>query len=101
MPHGLHSQLLVTLNTVAQETRRTSLGPFFRFPLDLGSTSKINVVQKKKKKKKNIPRDTTRHESFSCSCCRSAAAAIPAAAAVPAGVDEGGGDGRCGKEEGT
>ena len=39
----------------------------------------------------------THLESFSCGCCCSAATAIPAAAAVPAGVDEGGGDGHCGK----
>ena len=68
------------------------------FSIDLGSTSKINAVQKKRKKK--VSRDVSQvmHlESFSCGCCRSAAAAIPAAATVPAGVDKGSGDGRCGK----
>ena len=50
MPHGLHLQSLVTLNTVAQEMRQTSLGPFFQFLVGLGSTSKINAVQKKRKK---------------------------------------------------
>ena len=84
MPHGLHLQSLVTLNTVAQEMWQTSIGPFFQFLVDLGSTSKINAVQKKRKKK--VSRDVSHvmHlESFSCGCCHSAAAAIPAPTTVP------------------